>query len=543
MKSVRVLIGLLGTVLVLLGGVSAPAARGAGGPFAPPAVGTITGRVNPPAAAVGGRLLFQVDGVRFTPRLQANSFSLTGVPVGQRTVSVCDPGTGRGAHARVAVPAGGTANVGTLTLAPGGQLSGKVNRVTDPATGQMEALPGVEVVAEPEAGPPPMPLTAAQPLGRPRLVAVTDGTGAYVFRGMPPGGYRVSVVVPGLEAGVQWTWIRPGQSSSLDFLLREAIEPGVGKITGSVTSEDGAPIEGAAVTVLPSEAYYPPVVAEASVAGAAQSGAAATPLSLPRPDFTTVTDVEGRYQLEVPSGYLYLAAYAEGFVPTDRQLALEPGETLTVDLTLEADAPPPAGSLEGFVRDARTKLPLANAFVGVVFDILPAGGGTGAAPPPYPNFGVLTDGEGHYRLDGLFAGSVHVAASEADHAAQDAWVQITADRTTRQDFALTALPPPGNVEGVVLDAASRRPLAGVDVTLGIGFMAGPLPPGMILPGPIPPAFVTKTDAQGRYRFARVPDGQWQLRAGRSGYQPQTRTVSVGRGRTTRADFRLAPGRR
>ena len=93
----------------------------------------------------------------------------------------------------------------------------------------------------------------------------------------------------------------------------------------------------------------------------------------------------------------------------------------------------------------------------------------------------------------------------------------------------TARAAPGALAGVVMDAGTGQPLAGVTVVLE------PLPGG-VLParGASPSAFLqvarsVGTDDGGRYRFDGLARGRYRLRVERLGYRGTTVEVELGRG--------------
>lgn len=385
-------------------------------------MGTIRGRVNPPSALRSGTLSFQVDGAAVRPQVSRSGFTLRRVPAGTHTLSVVDTASGAGSHRAVTVRRGGSTNVGTIPLQPGGQITGIVSRLTDP-NGALEPLAGVEVVAEREDDP--VPLDAAV-----RLEAFTGDDGVYSFRAVAPGFYRVSVVVPGLEAGVAFVFVEVGRTSVADFILQEAIAPGVGTVSG-VVSAGGAPVEGALVTIYSND-FLPPTVRPADVRAAAARGKAyrATPLSLIRGVFATLTDQNGHYSLNVPSGRLLLEVYADGFLPVSLPVVLHARETQTVDVSLDPLPPPEAGGVEGFVIDAQSGAPLKGAEVEVLVPIVDT--------HPGRLFFAVTDEQGYYRIDQVPPGvwTVQARLDGYQTGAQEA--KFGGLETVRLDFALKA---------------------------------------------------------------------------------------------------------
>jgi len=439
MKIVRVVLALLAVLAVqsargqALAGLTPQAVR--------KSVGTIKGRVD---ARSTSKLTFLLDGVRVRPQIQGRSFTIKSVPPGAHTLSIVDGAANAGAHVPVSIRARSTAQVGTLALSAGGQIAGLVSKAVGPAFDTVEALAGVEVVAEPETLQPEPDGGPIRRLQLPaRLVTVTDETGAYSFRGAPAGSYRVSVVVPGLEAGVEFAFVTVGRTAVADFVLREAIEEGVGTVAGAVTGPGGAAVVGALVTIYTQDVYFPPNVDLGSQARAAQKGKLrwAKSAALPRGSFTTLTDASGKYSLNVPSGYLSLDVYVDGLLPANRQLVLRKGETKIVDLALEGVPTPTAGSIEGRVTDGATGKPLAGARVAVVIFYIQKPADPAAPHPPGvsiapgPDYSAVTDGDGRYVIRGVPGGPWEVQAGLEGYHTQTLSVEVT-ERGARLDFQL-----------------------------------------------------------------------------------------------------------
>ena len=79
----------------------------------------------------------------------------------------------------------------------------------------------------------------------------------------------------------------------------------------------------------------------------------------------------------------------------------------------------------------------------------------------------------------------------------------------------------GTVEGTVIDAGTRQPLAGAQVTI------------------VGSSLRAQTTSNGGFRLTQVAAGQQQVRARGLGFTPITRVVTVASGETVRADFELA----
>jgi hypothetical protein len=346
-----------------------------------------------------------------------------GIPAGSHTLSVLAGSGAVGVHRSVTVKSRKTAQVGTLSLTTGGQITGLVSRINT-ENGEPAPLAGVEVVAEPDVKND----GTVRPSDA-HLLAVTDESGAYQFRAVPTGGYRISVVVPGLAAGVEYVWVEAGHTSVADFLLDELIEDGVGTVAGTVVDSEGAAVEGAMVTVYSTD-YYPDAVTATSQqhAIAAGKGAGAVPGALPRGSFSTLTDQHGNYTLNVPSGHLWVDIWADGYLPAGGPLTLHPRESLRFDATLELDTQIGLGVIEGYVTDAETGDPIRGARVMTLIPTLRMG------LVPVPD--AETDENGYYRLETFFVGVVPVGAIAEGYEMQSQEVDLSKG-SAAVNFALT----------------------------------------------------------------------------------------------------------
>ncbi|HEY3397299.1 MAG TPA: carboxypeptidase-like regulatory domain-containing protein [Armatimonadota bacterium] len=348
MRTVLTIIG-LGVVLALVGcgggsaGTPGPAKLG----------GTLTGSLsgaNPQAYS-----LF-VDGQKVKPKPAANgSFSIPGVPPGKHTFSALAESGMTGISQGCTVVAGEPVDLGDLTPQLGGQIAGMV--VKQDAGGALTPLAGVEVLAT--SATPYMMMGSTNPVRFPvpasevTLRGVTDDRGSYVIPAVPPGSYVVTVNVPGLVQGIQWVWVDAASTAAADFQLLPAVETGVATLNGTVYGKPAAgspvPLENATVTVtLP--APWSPLPPEplpltgvptgmqarlrAHTAGSTASAVLVPPSYVFRA-FTTLTDAQGHYSVEVPSGYLTVEAWADGYLWTTQEVTVEPGQVVTRDFTLD----------------------------------------------------------------------------------------------------------------------------------------------------------------------------------------------------------------
>lgn len=319
--------------------------------------GGLTGQLNATNAADYNIL---VDGQPLSAAPSANGrFSIPNLPAGHHTISLVSGSGMAGAHMGVDVIGGQVTDVGDVVPTAGGQIVGLVSRVNEDNT--TTRLAGVEVIADPEPiyvvmGARQTSMPPVRDGGDLQLTAITDDNGSFVIPAVPEGGYVVTVNVPGLMQGVAYVWVSPDTTSTADFQLQIAVDPGVGTVLGHVfaAGEAGsAPLEGAMVSIYSDGEWRPtpepdPVPLTAAVKSLAMSmmppdanGVIAPPYYFDQ--FSTLTAADGSYSLNVPSGHLQINVWAEGFEPAYDTVTLQPQATETRDFTLNqwVEPPPP----------------------------------------------------------------------------------------------------------------------------------------------------------------------------------------------------------
>jgi hypothetical protein len=349
MRKARLVVGavVLAWVMLLVSGCGG---SGGGGAARTEGIsGSIAGAPDPQA------LVLALDGQPLQVRPQSDgAFAIPGVPPGEHVLSVVAPDGNAGAHVTLEVDGTGTADAGEIELGVGGQIVGIVARVE--GDGGLTPLEGVQVTAtvpqvwimqggetQPDIWPPPDDRPSDL-----RILGFTAADGSYRLQAVPPGEYEVRVVVPGLEAGVQWVYVGPASTAVADFHLRKAIEKGIASVEGQVTSaEGGEPIAGAVVSITVSSPYVPVIPENLAVPGRAEGDVPVTAW-FDWYTFATLTDGQGRYHLNVPSGYLDVSVFAEGYDPFWQQITLQPDQTRTLDVALSPMQgwPPPTGPTE-----------------------------------------------------------------------------------------------------------------------------------------------------------------------------------------------------
>lgn len=373
----RTLMLVLSVAVVL--GLLAGCGGGGSSPVNPGGTGDLRGQLTGVANPASFQILVDGSPTSVTPASDGR-FTIPRVPAGSHTISLVGGGGMLGAHRNCDVVAGDTTDIGVITPVVGGQIVGLVMRkATD---GSLSPLPGVEVLAD--ANPPVYIMgqqnsggTDPSDPGDPGVIlpppgdgdgitlrAITDANGSYVIPAVPEGAYVVSVNVPGLMQGVNWVWVTAGTTAVADFQLEEAIDPGVGTVQGTImgVTVPGAvpvngtnggkrePLEGALVTIYADQPWMPPVdgrprplpnpVPTAAGLQLLQATGFMPPIYEFR-EFSTLTDAAGHYSLNVPSGYLTISVYKDGYDGVVERFALRPRQVVTKDYTLNSWPPAP----------------------------------------------------------------------------------------------------------------------------------------------------------------------------------------------------------
>ncbi|MDY7226907.1 carboxypeptidase regulatory-like domain-containing protein [Hyalangium rubrum] len=289
-----------------------------------------------------------------------------------------------------------------------------------------EVLPDVKV-------PAPAPLTVAL-----RMAGVIEGF-VVDAQGQPAPGAEVQVngrepqtVTTGagggfsleVEAGTHTVSARRGSEAGT---LDRPVLVSAGKTVRDVRVRlgQGATVEGR-------------VVADSTRAPVAGASVDVSPYGEKGDSGRATTDVDGRFVVGglAPGGYDVVVS-APGFSKLTRQgLTMSAGERFSLELALKG-----TGAVQGHVRDGAGR-PIPGVRIG--------SGALGTSL-----FEARTDGEGHYRLEGLSAGYLFLIARREDAmAGASQRVAVKANDTATADFTLEET---GTVEGVVRTAQGARP--------------------------------------------------------------------------------------
>jgi len=206
---------------------------------------------------------------------------------------------------------------------PGGTglIAGVVSKMVSPS-GATEVVGGASVSVEREVSSEED--TEAKFEAVPSLSVKTDENGCYVIKEVPQGQYRLTVTGEGLSPGTEWASVEDWHSVALDFVLEKKHKPGVGTVQGTITAGEGSetagqPLAGATVEVR-------------------------RPYPFQGATFSTLTDGDGRYSLNVPTGFQQVSVSGEGFALDLRAVEVEEDTVIQVDFALPIATEEPEGA-------------------------------------------------------------------------------------------------------------------------------------------------------------------------------------------------------
>jgi len=202
-------------------------------------------------------------------------------------------------------------------------------------------------------------------------------------------------------------------------------------------------------------------------------------------EMSNQTDQNGYYIIEEVSAWPLwnVEAYAPGYISHSKIVAVDSGETVTVDFVLE-----PFGAVDGVVTDISTSLPIAGAVI---------------RAEAYLN---ATDTSGYYLLSDVVEGTYTVTAAALGYASQSKErKKVWAGEITTVNFQLEPVPP-GKIIGNVTDFRTGEPIAGATVTAN--------------------GYSNPTDSNGDYVISNVPAWTYTVTASASGYVSHNVTRNV-----------------
>ncbi|MBO4513988.1 MAG: carboxypeptidase regulatory-like domain-containing protein, partial [Victivallales bacterium] len=311
----------------------------------------------------------------------------------------------------------------------------------------------------------------------------TDAEGKVYFNeGVSGGENVVNVSAPGHEARIITFSIEGQQHVKLPVALAVAasLQPGRVVLEGTVTDAATAlPLSGASVRVLGTT-------------------------------HEAVTDERGRYRLDAGSaGSHKVVIEKAGYQSHEQTLKLASGVLHQFDVPLAAV--PSAGQptkILLLVSDEATHQPISGATVSL----------SGSNP-----YEVQTDAAGEASFTGLNSGTTQFQVTAPGYDTAAFFIDVQAGQNYRVPVELRASVAAGDqkIYGTVLDAQSRRPIAGARVVLtGIESRS------------------TITDTQGRYEIDGITPGAFGLSVAALGYKGSSRNLSIQS--STNLDIALVP---
>ena len=388
-----------------------------------------------------------------------------GVTPGAATVSIEHPKEQNESREVVLEPGN---NELAIQLKSGGEISGVVRS----ADGAPVALATVEAHSEDEVDRPAF----LRRYGDPPAQTISDRSGQFRVTGLEPGAYFLTASAPGFpESGPAQPIEIDGQPvSGVDILL----EPG-GSITGAVVGLRTAELSQVEITASQNAQWH-----------------------------ATKPDVEGNFALEnlAPGTWNIVARKGEAFL----------GRSVERTVTLER------GSTEAFVELPFDRGLRLSGQVLVAGEPM-AGGFLGAVPASDEEFQwARTDHRGAFEIEGLEPGAYQLRIQQPGGSTEHRSIDLQTDlEGLRID-----LQAPGTLTGVILDAATGKPLAGASLTAGNAAQIAALREENV-PG-LGSAGQANSRSGGRFEIRFGPNAD-QLWVTRDGFQSALLPLSVAPG--------------
>ncbi len=211
------------------------------------------------------------------------------------------------------------------------------------------------------------------------------------------------------------------------------------------------------------------------------------------------TAADGTFELgEVPAGRLTVNAAADVYEPGSVKLVLDAAGKASAELIL---VPITYGTVSGKITNASTGAPLSNADVRIA------------------DRAVRTKADGTYLMEQVPAGEISVSAERGRFYPAQETTQLLAAAEVEVDLGLDPITT-GTVTGVVRDAATGRPLAGVNVQAG--------------------SQGARSNAAGAFTIENVAAGDVTLRASATLYESGETDVTVEAAETVSTELALTP---
>lgn len=385
--------------------------------------------------------------------------------------------------------------------------------VNSPPGSKVGALKGV--VRDPQGRPVARALVMLKGLA----IARTDSHGQYQFLNVPAETQQLSVNQSGQTKTAQFK-VAAARSTDAPFQFAASDRIALPTKTSLLVSASGGTVAGSVVD----RQNHP--LAGAKIAFVQQTSALAV--------FTGPT---GAFVLNnIKPGQYHIIASKAGYDPSFQNVTLSSSARESVQFQLNEQSSPAVASLlktrttrramiRGRVLGAHGNA-IANATVALK---LIAGNAILTS--------INTNHNGEYQLS-VEPGKYEVRASSNSYQAASHVLEAQAGATTQSDFALeplvsdtgnsgkktpTTIERPGTVGdlvGQVTDANTRHPVAGAMVSIS--------------------KQRTQTDQTGKFAFANLPPGTYQLTISKPGYSPIQGSISIQSGKTAHANLTLQP---
>jgi hypothetical protein len=305
--------------------------------------------------------------------------------------------------------------------------------------------------------------------------ARTGEDGTFKFTEVPPVQQEIAVFVPGYAPSTDFLSLKPGQVQTADVSLA----PGR-RISGITVDEQGHPVPGATVTAHADDDFM---------------------LTC------TKSDPQGRFEVaELPAMRHSLRAYTK--TASSSEVKADAGAS-NIELVLTPDAEPPGLDVQVFD---------ASGAPAHDFDLWCAQGGVASSIGSYAG---LRDGR--VMRPQWYGSQGRIWALAGDQSS--ASIELSAQTPVQGPLCLR-LRPSVPVEGRVLDAVTRAPLAGAELHV------------RIFGDVTPPQDTSWCDQEGRFRIDYMPPGDVELRAIIAGHCENV--LRIGEGRTRTVELLLAP---
>ncbi len=294
------------------------------------------------------------------------------------------------------------------------------------------------------------------------LATATDGGGAFAFRGLPAGAYRLRAGRSG--GGAEMFMLQPGERAQVGDTDVRLVLAGNGGVKGRVELDDGTT----------------PAVFTVRVGWT-------TPVPVAQKDGAFTLD-------DIPAGAYDVTVEGPGFARTSvRDVAIVADEIKDLGTIVVKKG----RSVAGRVVDA-TGRPVANANVvlgkQLFSDGTKLGGGLGGLLDAQTGMRRVTaDERGDYRVSGVPKGESFIAAEHPDVGRSDALRVGPGTDDLRLDLVLR---PFGSLQGTV--TAAGEPVKSGTVMVS--------PPGQMAP------IMVNTGADGRYNVDKLPSGNYAVTA-------------------------------